>query len=103
MIFPAMGARRSPAARGRGPSTLAGVKEVIFSPCVLECNLPGFFAECQVVYKPLGKLEDLLSHRDPVDSGVLWEWHNVYLNHLVVRSAAAVRKFHVCPPIRQLS
>jgi hypothetical protein len=85
------------------PSTLAGVKEAIFSPLNLERNLSGFFPERSVVQEALSQLEDVVSHRNPVDSGALWDGYNVHLNNLVVRGAAPVRKFHLCPPIRQPS
>jgi hypothetical protein len=90
-------------ARGSMPSTLTGVKETIFLPLQLERNLSSFFVECRVVQESLGQLEDVLSHCDPVAPLALWDWHNVHLNNLVVRGAAPVRKFHVCPPIRQPS
>jgi hypothetical protein len=90
-------------ASGGRPSTLAGIKEAIFSPLELKRNLPGFFAECSAVQELLGQLEDVLSHRDPVDPGALRDWHNVYLNNLVVYGAASVGKFHVRSPIRQPS
>jgi hypothetical protein len=56
-----------------------------------------------VVQESLGQLEDVLSHRDSVNPGTLWDWYNIHLNNLVVRGAAPVRKFHVRPPIRQPS
>jgi hypothetical protein len=90
-------------ASGGTPSTLTGVKETIFSPLNLERNLPGFLPERSVVQEALGQFEDVLSHRNPVDSGALWDGYNVHLNNLVVRGAAPVRKFHVRPPIRQPS
>jgi hypothetical protein len=88
---------------GGRPSPLAGVNETIFSPLKLERHLPSFFVECHAVQEALGQLEDVLSHRDPVDPGTLWDWHNIHLNTLVVCGAAPVRKFHVRPPIRQPS
>jgi hypothetical protein len=91
------------ARRGRS-SPLAGVKEAIFSPLKLEHNLSSFFVECRrVVQESLGQLEDVLSYRDPVDPGTLWDWHNVHFNNLVVCGAVPVRKFHAHPPIRQPS
>jgi hypothetical protein len=86
-----------------GMSSLTGVKEAIFSPLKLERNLSSFFVECRVVQESLGQLEDMLSHCDPVAPLALWDWHNVHLNNLVVHGTAPVRKFHVCPPIRQPS
>jgi hypothetical protein len=90
-------------ARGGMLSTLTGVKETIFSPLQLECNLSSFFVECRAVQESFGELEDVLAHRDPVAPLALRDWHNVHLNNLVVRGAAPIGKFHVCPPIRQPS
>jgi hypothetical protein len=101
--LPSHGSVQVTSARGGRSSSLAGVKEVIFSPLKLERHLSSFFVECRVVQESLGQLEDVLSHRDPVDPSALWDWYNVYLNNLVVRGAAPVRKFHVRPPIRQPS
>jgi hypothetical protein len=58
-------------ASGSRPSTLAGVKKAIFSPCKLEHNLSSFFVECRLVQELFSQLEDVLSHRDPVDSDAL--------------------------------
>jgi hypothetical protein len=88
---------------GSRSSTLAGVKEAIFSPLKLEPHLSSFFVECRVVQESLGQLEDVLSHRDSVNPGALWDWYNVYLNNLVIYGAAPIRKFHVRPPMRQPS
>jgi hypothetical protein len=101
--LPSHGSVQVTSASGGRPSTLAGVKEAIFSPLKLEHNLSSFFVECRVVQESLGQLEDVLSHRDSVDPGALWDWHNVHLNNLVIRGAAPVGKFHVRPPIRQPS
>jgi hypothetical protein len=58
-------------ARGGRPSTLAGVKKVISSPLKLERNLSSFFVECRLVHESFSQLEDMLSHRDPVDPDAL--------------------------------
>jgi hypothetical protein len=101
--LPSHGSVQVTSASGGRPSTLASVKEAIFSPLKLERNLSSFFVECRVVQESLGQLEDVLSHRDSVNPGTLWDWYNVHINNLVVRGAAPVRKFHVRPPIRQPS
>jgi hypothetical protein len=102
--LPSHGSVQITGASGGRPSTLAGIKEAIFSPLKLERHLSSFFTEGRrVVQESLGQLEDALSYCDPVDSGAFWDWYNVHLNNLVVRGAAPVRKFHVCPPIRQPS
>jgi hypothetical protein len=102
--LPSHGSVQVTIARRRRSSTLSGIKEAIFSPLKLERNLSSFFAEChRVVQEALGQLEDALSYRDPVDPGTLWDWHNIHFNNLVVGGAVPVRKFHVCPPIRQPS
>jgi hypothetical protein len=101
--LPSHGSMQVTSASGSRSSTLAGVKEAIFSPLKLERHLSSFFVKCRVVQESLGQLEDVLSYRDSVNPGALWDWYNIYLNNLVVRGAAPVRKFHVRPPIRQPS
>jgi hypothetical protein len=101
--LPSHGRVQVTSASGGRPSTLASVKEAIFSPLKLERNLSSFFVECRVVQESLGQLEDMLSHRDSVNPGALWDWYNIHINNLVVRGAAPIRKFHVRPPIRQPS
>ena len=101
--LPSHGSMQVTSPSGSRPSTLAGVKEAVFSPLKLERHLSSFFVECRLVQESLVQLEDVLFHRDPIDPGALRNWHNVHLNNLIVRGAAPVRKFHVRPPIRQPS
>jgi hypothetical protein len=102
--LPSHGSVQVTSARRGRPPTLTGIKEAIFSPFKLERNRSSLFAEChRVVQEALGQLEDVLSYRDPVDPGTLWDWLNVHFDNLVVGGAVPVRKFHVCPPIRQPS
>src|SRR5215510_13021014 len=69
--LPSHGSVQVTSASGGRPATLAGVKEAIFSPLKLEHNLSSFFVECRLVQESLGQLEDVLSHRNPVDPGAL--------------------------------
>jgi len=101
--LPSHGRVQVTSASGGMPSSLTGVKEAILSPFKLERNLSSFFVKCRVMQESLGQLEDVLSYRDPVAPLALWDWHNVDLNNLVVSGATPVRKFHLCPPIRQPS
>ena len=78
MIFPAMGARKSPAP-------------------------VGVDRRRWLASKPLRQLEDVVAHRDVIDALALRECHNIYLNSLLVCRAASVGKFHALPPIRHPS
>jgi len=58
------------ASEGR-PSTLASVKEAIFSPLKLERHLSSFFVEGCLVQESFGEVAAVLSPRDRVDPGAL--------------------------------
>ena len=90
-----------------GPTTAAGMQEMVRNAAKpksgMVATILGVATLILGASGVFGQLKDALSYCDPVDSGALWNWYNVHLNNLVVRGAAPVRKFHVCPPIRQPS
>ena len=99
--LPSHGSVQVTSASGSRPSTLAGVKEAIFSPLKLERNLSSFFVECRVVQESLGQLEDVLSHCDPVAP---WRSGTGTMSTSITWSSVALRRYaNFTPALRYAS